>query len=316
MRGRFAPSPTGAMHLGNAWTALLAWLQVRGQHGSMVLRIEDLDPERSKGGFVTGLLADLSWLGLNWDEGPDVGGQYVPYVQSQRQELYAQALARLKQLDLVYPCYCTRAEIQAAVAAPNTGIAERPYPGTCARLTVQQQREKAYSGRRPAWRVRVPGGLVQWTDACQGQVQRELSALGDFIIRRADGAYAYQLAVVVDDALMDLTHVLRGDDLLTSTAWQLYLYDVLGWRAPQFAHVPLLLGRDGHRLAKRHGDVSIAALRSKGVRPEEIIGFLAYEAKLIPQFFPVQAQELLGSLRVENLPHDPIVVGEYLPYKK
>ncbi|MGL5513099.1 MAG: tRNA glutamyl-Q(34) synthetase GluQRS, partial [Sporomusa sp.] len=247
VRGRFAPSPTGEIHLGNVWTALLAWLQVRSAGGCMVLRMEDLDPERSRQEYAVRLMADMTWLGLDWDEGPDIGGQYAPYNQAQRRDLYQQALVCLEKAGLVYPCYCTRAEL--AASAPHTGENERVYLGTC-RLKAAVDDCKAC--RRPALRLAVPAGEYSFTDMHAGFVCQDVSRdVGDFVIRRSDGVHAYQLAVVVDDAAMGITHVVRGHDLLNSTPRQLLLYRLLGLQAPVFTHVPLLVDSAGCRLSKR-----------------------------------------------------------------
>lgn len=304
MRGRFAPSPTGEIHLGNAWTALLAWLQVRAGGGRMVLRMEDLDPGRSRPAYAERLLADMKWLGLDWDEGPDVGGPCAPYSQQARRHLYQAALEQLTAAGLVYPCTCTRAEL--AASAPHAGDKERIYPGTC------RGRQPAAAGRgdrQPSLRLAVPPGTTTFTDLLAGTVSQDISReAGDFVIRRADGVHAYQLAVVVDDAAMGITHVLRGYDLLHSTPRQLLLYRLLGRPAPAFTHVPLLLAPDGHRLSKRQQDLAIAALRAQGVRAEAIIGYLAYKAGLLDRPEPVRAAELINGFSVSKLRTEPVVV--------
>lgn len=303
MRGRFAPSPTGEMHLGNAWTALLAWLQVRAAGGTMVLRMEDLDPDRSRPRYAELLQEDLRWLGLDWDEGPAAGGEYGPYFQSERTALYQTAFERLAAAGLVYPCFCTRAEL--AVAAPHGSDRERPYPGTC------RNRPGPPPNRRPAARLRVPAGMIAFADRLQGEYAQDVAAeVGDFVLRRADGTFAYQLAVVVDDALMRITHVLRGDDLLASTPRQLLLYRLLGWEPPVFTHVPLLLGEDGHRLSKRHGDVSIRSLRQRGIRPETILGSLSAAAGLLEAFRPLTASELVERFALTSVRTRPVVVTQ------
>lgn len=311
MRGRFAPSPSGEMHLGNAWTALLVWLQVRSQGGAVVLRIEDLDPDRCRQEYTAQLIRDLHWLGLDWDEGPDIGGPYGPYRQDERRHLYQQALDRLAARGLVYPCYCTRAEIRAAASAPHAGEDEQPYPGTCRRLTAEAGEEKARQGRRPAFRLMVPDETLKFTDSLHGQVAQNIGrACGDFIVRRTDGVHAYQLAVVVDDAAMAITHILRGDDLLASTPRQLYLYRLLGLTPPAFAHVPLLCGTDGHRLSKRQRGLSLAALRDRGLAAADIVGYLAHKAGLIPDRKPIAAGDLIGRFSLDLLPRTPVIVED------
>lgn len=309
IRGRFAPSPSGEMHLGNAWTALLAWLQVRSQGGSVILRIEDLDPDRCRPEYTAKLLRDLRWLGLDWDEGPDIGGPCGPYRQDERRRLYQDALTALAGRGLVYPCYCTRAEIRAAASAPHAGDDEQPYPGICRSLTAAAGEEKRRQGRRPALRLIVPDETIEFTDGLHGRVAQNIGrTCGDFIIRRTDGVHAYQLAVVVDDAAMRITHVLRGDDLLASTPRQLYLYRLLGLTPPAFAHVPLLISPDGHRLSKRRQDLSLAALRERGLAADEIVGYLAHKAGLIPARRPIAARDLVSLFSLELLPCQAVIV--------
>lgn len=303
VRGRFAPSPTGEMHLGNAWTALLAWLYVRAAQGTMVLRIEDLDPDRSRPEFTEALMDDMKWLGLDWDEGPDVKGPYHPYCQNERRNLYDNALNDLTAKKLIYPCYCTRAEL--AASAPHAGDNAHRYTGVC------RGRSDCPKDRRPALRLEVPQGVIGFTDLLQGYVNQDISeAVGDFIVRRSDGVHAYQLAVVVDDGLMNITHVLRGDDLLDSTPRQLLLYQLLGLKPPRFAHVPLLFGQDGHRLSKRQHDLSLGALRSRNVKAEEVTGYLAWKAGIIDKRCPVKPCELISIFTLDNLSVAPIIVED------
>ena len=266
-RGRFAPSPTGEMHLGNARTALLAWLQAREANGALILRIEDLDVSRVRVGAEELILQDLAWLGLDWDEGPDVGGMCGPYRQSERLEQYAHALERLP----TYPCTCTRKEvletIQASASAPH-GL-EPHYSGTC-------RHGPTHPGRPAALRLRVPDGEFCFDDALHGRVCREVqSSVGDFVVRRNDGVFAYQLACVVDDLEMGVTDVLRGEDLLESTPRQVLLYTMLGAEPPRFCHVPLMTDYRGERLAKRGGAPSIRALRDGDADPTAVVRDLA-----------------------------------------
>lgn len=308
-RGRFAPSPTGEMHLGNVWTALLAWLDVRSRGGTMLLRIEDLDPDRSRPVYARQLMDDLAWLGLDWDEGPDVGGPYTPYTQDERRHLYQAALECLSAMGLVYPCYCTRAEILGAASAPHLGEAETCYPGTCRHLTAGERRKREGHGRRQALRLQVPEETIAFTDGLFGPVAQNIAeTCGDFIVRRSDGVHAYQLAVVVDDAAMRVTRVLRGQDLLFSTPRQLLLYRLLDLPAPNFIHVPLLLGTDGHRLSKRQKDLALAALRDRGVAAERIIGYLAWKAGQIDNWQPVKAAELIPGFTLQKIGTAPVVV--------
>jgi len=304
VRGRFAPSPTGEMHLGNAWTALLAWLQVRSVGGTMVLRVEDLDPDRSRPEYTAALIEDLKWLGLNWDEGPDVGGPYKPYCQDERRSLYTQALDKLTALGYIYPCYCTKAEL--AASAPHVGDNAHIYPGTCRSGAAKDCRN-----RRPSLRLKVPSGKLIFKDGVFGFIEQDvLASTGDFVLRRSDGVHAYQLAVVVDDAAMEITHVLRGDDLLDSTPRQILLYHLLGLTPPNFAHVPLLYGNDGHRLSKRQRALSIAALRRSGVTADSVIGYLAWKAGLIDEYMPTTAASVVGCFDLKKLTVGRIVAEE------
>jgi glutamyl-tRNA synthetase len=297
------------MHLGNAWTALLAWLQVRSMGGSLVLRMEDLDPDRSKPRYFERLLEDLRWLGLDWDEGPDKGGPYAPYYQDARRHLYEDALHVLERKGFLYPCYCSRAELRTVAQAPHTGEIVGGYPGTCRKLTLQEQAEKQREGRKASIRLIVPDICIEYCDLCYGLIRQEIAReVGDFIVRRADGVHAYQLAVVVDDAMMHISHVLRGADLLDSTPRQLLLYRLLNRPAPCFAHVPLFMGEDGQRLSKRHGDISIAQLRAKGTRAETIIGYLAYKANLFDRWEQVKCTDLIRGFELGKLPRNNIVI--------
>ena len=293
VRGRYAPSPSGDLHLGNLRTALLAWLFARCAGGQFVLRVEDLDRPRVRQGATERMLDDLNWLGIDWDEGPDVGGPYVPYIQSERQALYIVSLLRLQEAGLVYPCYCSRAEIARAASAPHEDEGPR-YPGTCRHLSVQQRRELEASGRRPSLRFCVDDErVVTFHDLLAGAQQQHVQrAVGDFIVRRADGIFAYQFAVVVDDALMHITQVVRGADLLASTARQILLYEALGFPVPAFAHVPLVLNREGKRLSKRLQSEGLEPLRAAGATPEQMVGRLAASCGLLEEGVAISALEL------------------------
>lgn len=302
-RGRFAPSPSGYMHLGNAWSALLAWLSIRARGGVIVLRLEDLDPDRCKRPFCDGVEEDLRWLGLDWDEGGSAGGE--AYYQSGRGAFYRAALERLEQMNLLYPCFCTRGQLHAP-NAPHRSDGEVIYPGTCRGLTAAERQARAKL-RRPALRIRVPDQEIAFTDLLQGEVRENLARdCGDFILRRSDGVFAYQLAVVVDDALMGVTEVLRGDDLLSSTPRQIYLQRLLGYPTPAYCHVPLLCAPDGRRLSKRESDLTLRALRASGVRPEEIVGRLACCAGLIDRPEPIRARELIPLFDLGKLPREDL----------
>lgn len=293
--GRFAPSPSGRMHLGNVFTALMAWLSVRSENGKMILRIEDLDPDRSKGEYITALREDLLWLGLDWDE-------EMP-LQSTRSDVYAEHFARLP----VYPCYCTRNELHDA-SAPHASDGRILYAGTCRNLS---ETARAAKTRRPAWRVAVPDREISWSDGVFGLQHENLAEeCGDFIVRRSDGVYAYQLAVVCDDALGGVTEVVRGCDLLGSTARQIWLYEMLGHEAPRFYHVPLLVAPDGRRLSKRERDLDLAHLRTD-MTPETLIGRLGYLAGLLPEDMPITADALLRHFAWNRITREPIVINGF-----
>lgn len=276
LRGRFAPSPTGDLHLGNARTALLAWLSVRARGGAFVLRMEDLDKPRERPGAAERILRSLRWLGLDWDEDPDVGGPFGPYVQSERAALYDEAVRRLLDAGLAFECWCSRKEVTAAASAPHLGEEGPRYPGTCRVPDPLRAAERRAQGRMPAIRFRVPPGPVAFEDGICGPQRIDVSEqVGDFVVRRADGVAAYQLAVVLDDAAMQITEVLRGDDLLSSTPRQILLYKALGLPVPRFCHVPLVVGPDGERLAKRHGASTLFELMERGEDPRAVCGALA-----------------------------------------
>ncbi len=253
MKGRFAPSPTGILHLGNLRTALLAWLFARSAASEFLVRMEDLDTGRVRPGYAEEQLADLAAIGIDWD------GEVV--YQSQRLDLYAEAIEALG--DRVYECHCTRAEIREAASAPHGPLPEGAYPGTCLQLTAAELAEKRASGRAPALRIRADAARIAFEDRLHGHVE---GIVDDFVVRRNDGAPAYNLAVVVDDAAQSIREVVRGDDLLDTTPRQLFMAEALGLPAPMYAHVPLVLGPDGARLAKRHGDVTLREVPAPAAR--------------------------------------------------
>ncbi len=310
VRGRFAPTPSGLLHLGNAAAALLAWLHIRAQDGQFVLRIEDIDGPRSKPEFAERIPEDLRWLGLDWEEGPDTGGPYGPYIQSRRLEIYAEVLEMLKRMGHTYPCYCSRAELTAIASAPHGLASEGPaYPGICRKASKEELAEKA-SRKTPSIRFEIPEEPLVFVDEAVGVQHVPARAGGDFIVKRADGFLAYQLAVVADDAAMDITHVLRGYDLLDSTPRQIWLYEALGWQVPRFAHVPLLLGPDGSRLAKRHGGITLADMRQRQIRPETVIGLIAHAYGLLDHFEPVAAKDLIPLFSLDALPKEAVRLAE------
>ena len=293
-RGRFAPSPTGLTHLGTASTALLAWLSVRAQRGAYVMRMEDLDTRRVVAGSAEGIFRDLNWLGLDWDEGPDTGGPYAPYAQSERGARYAAAFESLSAAGLVYPCFCSRKDILSAASAPQAPGDEAHYPATCRELSPREIEQRVASGAAPAWRFRVdPANVIPFTDRVRGRYEADPGSIGDFVVLRADGVPAYQLAVVVDDIAMRISEVVRGEDLLASTSRQLLLYRSFGAAPPVFAHVPLLLGDDGARLSKRHRGVTLQELREAGEPAEAVVGRLAHRHGLRPTAAPIAARDLI-----------------------
>lgn len=290
--GRFAPSPTGRMHAGNIFCALVAWLVAKSQNGRMVLRIEDLDRERSKSCFVDAVQRDFVRLGLTWDAGP--------FFQHDRDEAYRAALQSLEKRGLVYPCYCTRADLHAA-SAPHRG--EKPvYPGTCRRLTDAERARREREGRSGAARLVVPERVVSLHDLVQGDYAQNLAAdCGDFLVRRADGAFAYQLAVVVDDADQGVNSVVRGVDLLCSTPQQIYLQELLGLPHARYAHVPLIVGELNRRLSKRDRDAALDELMVRFKTPEAIIGHIAGITGLASSADPITPEALLAEFSLERL---------------
>lgn len=296
LTGRFAPSPSGRMHLGNVFSALLAWLSIRSRGGRMLLRMEDLDPDRCRPEYIETLKRDLDWLGLDWDEEQPR--------QSGQTEAYRAQFERLRALALVYPCYCSRAELHAA-SAPHASDGTAIYAGTCRNLT---QAQRMTMTRKPAWRVTVPDVRISVHDGLQGVYSENLAHdCGDFIVRRSDGVYAYQLAVVTDDAAGGVTEIVRGRDLLSSTPRQVWLQQTLEFQTPVYFHVPLLTAPDGRRLSKRERDLDLGALREK-MKPEQLIGWLAYLAGLQPENVPASPAALAAAFRWELVRSDNIEI--------
>ncbi len=311
LRGRLAPSPTGALHLGNARSFLIAWLSIRSRGGTLVLRMEDLDHPKVKPGAADQALADLRWLGLDWDEGPDVGGAHGPYVQSQAIAHYAAARDRLLAQGLIYPCVCSRSDVDAAQGAPHAGEDGPRYPGTCRGRFASFDEAAATlpPGRLPAWRFRAPDEPVTFRDGFCGAITANVAERdGDFVLARHREGAGYMLGVVVDDARMGITEVLRGDDLLPATPRQLLLYRALGLTAPEFVHVPLVVGPDGRRLAKRHGDTRIATLRDQGLPPQQVVGMLANWCGWAAAGESLMPADLIPRFDLRKLPPDPVVL--------
>lgn len=294
--GRFAPSPSGRMHLGNVFAALMAWLSVRSQGGSMVLRMEDLDTQRCSDDYADLLRQDLIWLGLDWD--------LETQPQSQRSHVYACYFEKLQAEGLLFPCYCTRSQLH-SVNAPHLSDGTYVYPGTCRNLTTEQQ---ASFGRAPAWRIRVPDKVWTVEDLLQGTYQENLiTDCGDFVVRRADGLFVYQLAVTVDDAEAGVTQVVRGVDLLSSAPRQMYLQSLLGFHTPVYGHIPLLLSADGQRLSKRDQATDLGYLRQH-VKPEQLLGALAHASGLLPTYQSISAKELISVFSWDKLGKNNICI--------
>lgn len=310
IRGRLAPSPTGYVHLGNAWAFMLAWLAARVQDGQILLRIEDIDPQRSRPEYDAALQEDLRWLGLDWDFGPgmpDAPTCSGPFEQSRRGAVYAAALSKLEQAGLTYPCFCSRKELRMLAAAPHIDDVGAPYPGTCRNLTSIQQEALRAAGRRACLRLRCPDGLACFTDKIRGpQCLTFANCGGDFALQRSDGVVAYQLAVAVDDAAMGITQVVRGRDILPSTLRQIALFRLLGYKAPSYAHVPLLLDAHGQRLAKRHQSLTLRSLRAMGISPRRIVGFLGLLAGINPSGKEAAPRDLLPDFDLSHLPQNDI----------
>jgi nondiscriminating glutamyl-tRNA synthetase len=276
MRVRFAPSPTGQLHVGSARTALFNWLLARGNAGAFIVRIEDSDSERSTRDSETAILRDLRWLGLDWDEGPDIGGPRGPYRQSERLHLYESYAKELLAGDRAYYCFCSTAQLEAERQAAKAEGRPALYAGTCRRLTKDQAHARIAAGERPAIRFRVPDDRdVIFQDVVRGDVRFHIDVIGDPVIMRAEGTPAYNFAVVIDDALMDVTHVVRGEDHISNTPRQILLYQALGFTPPVFAHLALVMGLDHRPLSKRHGATSVAEFRAKGYLPEALVNYLA-----------------------------------------
>ncbi len=289
--GRFAPSPTGRMHAGNIFAYLCAWLMAKVQGGKIVLRIENLDRERSKTSYIDQVMRDFEFLGLTWDEGP--------YYQHERDEAYGKVFSKLQGRGLVYPCFCTRADLHSA-SAPHRGE-HYVYPQTCKTLSSEDILERSQL-RSPAWRLSVSDESLAFEDAFQGKHRFHLPTdCGDFVVRRFDGSFAYQLAVVVDDYAQGVNSVVRGVDLLDSTPQQMYIQRLLGLPQPNYAHVPLFVDETGRRLAKRNKDAALDALLVNHGYPEAVVGHIAYLAGMIDQDLALRPEELIDVLKIRPL---------------
>lgn len=308
-RGRFAPSPTGLLHVGSARTAIAAWLSIRRRGGAFVWRIEDLDPPRAVPGTAEAAMEDTRWLGLDWDEGPEVGGPFAPYVQSERDAYYEAALDRLAESERLFPCRISRSDLREIASAPHGSSGLPPYPpslrptslpaGWLARLRAKEDADAAL-------RFRIHDALVRFEDRVQGTVEERVSeTTGDFVLKRRDGLFAYQLAVVVDDLAMGITEVVRGTDLLDSTARQIQLIEALGGTMPDYAHLPLVVNAEGQKLSKRDEGLTLRSLREAGVAPEAVVGALAHSLGLRPSPEPIAARDLVPHFRWDRIARDP-----------
>ena len=296
--GRFAPTPSGRMHLGNVFAALMSWLSPKSRGGSWILRMEDLDTLRTKAEYAELLRDDLRWLGLSWDLETDA--------QSTRSAVYDRYFEALREKDLLFPCYCTRSQLH-NVNAPHLSDGTYVYAGTCRNLTAEQ---RAAQKRLPSWRVMVPDREYEFTDLVQGHYRENLlTDCGDFVVRRADGVYVYQLAVTVDDGESGVTEVVRGWDLLGSAPRQMYLQELFGFEHPEYAHIPMLMAPEGRRLSKRDQDLDMGALRQR-LKPEELIGVLAHAAGLTDDAKPISAVELATVFDWKKIGGREIVVTE------
>ncbi len=307
--GRLAPSPTGAQHLGNARTFLLAWLSVRHQCGRIVLRIEDIDSPRVKPWAMQQAIDDLRWLGLDWDEGPDICGPHGPYVQTERVANYHRAIETLVAGNRVYPCTCTRNDIDSAASAPHESIDGPIYSGRC---SAWQNGDALPTPGTFCWRFRSSSNPTRITDLIHGELSLDVAlSLGDFPVTRKSLDAAYQLAVVSDDSDMGITEVVRGDDLLPSAFRQAELMAALGLLPPVYAHVPLVVGADGKRLAKRHGDTRLSQYREQGIKRQQIIGWAAWSAGLCEANEPIEAAELVARFDWQTVSRKQVIVNDW-----
>jgi glutamyl-tRNA synthetase len=302
VRVRFAPSPTGHLHIGSARTALFNYLFARHAKGSFILRIEDTDRERSADMFEKSILDDLSWLGLDWDEGPQADGEYGPYYQSQRQTVYQEAAKRLLSEGKAYYCYCSPEALEEQRRRASAAGKMPKYEGTCFGLAAQDQERLRAEGKKPTVRFHVPPGTIELNDLLHGRVSFASDVIGDFIILRSDGTASFNFAVVVDDALMKITHVIRGEDHLPNTPRHVLLCQALGYSLPVYVHHPLVMGKDGGKLSKRHGATSISEYRKTGYLPEAIANYLAllgWSSESEREIF--ELEELVGEFKLERL---------------
>lgn len=299
--GRIAPSPSGYMHLGNAYSSLLAWAHAKSKNGQFILRLEDLDERCHNPEITQQLITDLHWLGIEWDE--------EPYIQSDRLSIYEDALNIIKSKAEVFPCFCTRADLHAA-SAPHASDGTPIYSGACYKLNSSEIEELKHA-HRYALRLHVPDNEIAFNDVVMGEYTQSLSDdCGDFVLRRSDGIFAYQLVCVVDDIASGVTEIVRGNDLLSSTPRQMYLYELFDAKAPQYLHHPLLVAPDGRRLAKRNKDCTIMSLRDRGAKPEDIIGYVAFSSGQIDTLEQMTREEFLSIYNASKIPKENVVVHQ------
>lgn len=306
-----APSPTGWLHLGNAWSFLFAWLAARKENGRVILRIEDIDSARCRSAFADSIVEDLKWLGLDWDHDTDSTSPDGSYRQSKRLKHYQQALCKFVSTGHAYQCFCSRKELQSLASAPHMADIGIFYPGTCRNLDEKQKSQLIMSGKKACYRFFCPDDKICFQDRVFGhQVMTLEECGGDFPIQRADGVFAYQLATAVDDALMGINLVVRGRDLIYSTPRQIAIISALGLDHPDYAHLPLLLDENGERLAKRHQSLSLAYMRESGIKPENIVGLLAFKAGLTHDKSPIRPSELSKNFSFDCLARQDCHVSE------
>jgi len=314
LRGRFAPSPTGLIHVGSARTALVSWLSVRKGGGVFIWRLEDLDPPREVPGTADAARRDLAWLGLDWDEGPDLGGPYGPYRQSERSDVYEAALERLAASHDLFPCSHSRKDLLEIASAPHGRGSLPPYPASLRPRDLPVDWFACHQSADASLRFRIRDEPVHWTDRVLGpQTERVNQTTGDFVLKRRDGLYAYQLAVVADDIAMDVTEVVRGADLLDSTARQIQLIEALGGTVPEYAHLPLAINEQGEKLSKRDQGLTLAELREANIRPDMLCGHLAFSLGLVAEPAPTTPVALIDSFAWERIHPEPWIVPDRLP---
>lgn len=313
VRGRYAPSPTGDLHLGNIAAAIVAWLSIRRQNGIFVLRIDDLDPPRTVAGSTTRMIEDLKWLGFDWDEGPEIGGPFAPYLQSQRSSHYEEALMQLATGGRLFPSTISRKELADLASAPHGQPSNFPPSHRPASLERNwyDEFEGSVDDRLAALRFRVDLADGKFEDIFAGPQNVNLpDGVGDFVVKRKDGLYAYQLACAVDDTLMEFDEVIRGSDLIHSTFAQMQIMDALGATPPRYGHIPIIAREDGKKMSKREGALTVGELRDSGASPENVVGLLAGKMNLRPTTEPVRLLDLVDGFDAKRVGRAPVVLTD------